>query len=222
MLIRKLFLGTSLALLATAAHAEFFGTLNGRLADPTNMPTISVEGAFITGDDYQNINGRLNYQLNELVTVYGDFGLTEFGSGFGPDADGNAFGAGVYYYMADQTFLQNMDFAVHGSYHTSSLEFDGNNGFGGNNSFDLDLSGLVIEALISGREPISDNGLMWYANIGLHRLSSEISGFGGDNTDNEFGFGGGVILPMGGGELYAGADLIDELQFGVGYRYFLQ
>lgn len=219
MLVRKMFLGAGLALVATMAQAEFYGTLNGRLADPSNAPTISVEGAFITGDDYQNINGRLNYQLNELVTVYGDFGLLEYGPGFGADADGNGFGAGVYYYVADQTFLQNMDFAVHGSFHTASLDFD-------NANADVDLSGLVVEALISGREPIADNGLMWYANIGLHRLTFEIdvpSGFGGvDDTENEFGFGGGVILPMGGGELYAGADLIDELQFGVGYRYFLQ
>ena len=81
-----------------------------------------------------------------------------------------------------------------------------------------------MEALISGREPIADNGLMWYANIGLHRLTADVGGAfgGGSDTDNEFGFGGGVILPMGVGEVYAGADLIDELQFGVGYRYFLQ
>jgi len=46
--------------------------------------------------------------------------------------------------------------------------------------------------------------------------------FFGDDTENELGFGGGVVLPVGPGEAYAGVDLIDELQFGLGFRYFVQ
>jgi len=163
MFLRKAGLGLSLIVMSSFAHAEFFGPVNGRLATSGHMSQLSVEGTFMTGDDYQHIGARLNFQLSPESTVYGDFGLSEFGEG-AATADGNSFGIGIYYTLADQAFLENMDVALHGSYHTASLEADFNNGFGGTATVDFDVSGIVIEAVISGQEPIAENGLMWYAN----------------------------------------------------------
>lgn len=41
----------------------------------------------------------------------------------------------------------------------------------------------------------------------------------GSDDEIELHLGAGVYLPMGPGELYGGADLIDEFIFSVGYRY---
>jgi len=87
----------------------------------------------------------------------------------------------------------------------------------GVNTAELDVSVIVLEALISSPTPLVDNGLSWYGNLGIHRLGENPG-----NNDFEFGFGGGVYLPVGVGEAYFGADIVDEITFGVGYRYFLQ
>lgn len=192
-----------------AALAEAYGLPNARLANPGNMPTLSVEGAFNTGDDYQHIGTRINYRTSDQLTVFGDFGLSEIGdSSF--DIDGTSFGVGAFYFLPDQRILEGMDVAAKGSFHSISLE--GDEGFFGTREFEGTI--ISIEALVSGQQPISDNGLSWYGNIGFHIG-------GGDFDDNEVGFGGGVILPMSFGEVYGGVDHIDELIFGVGFRFFL-
>lgn len=213
---RRTALAASLALLgAGSAHAEFFGLLNGRSADPATLPPLSVEGAFITGDDYQNIGARVNYTVSPTLVVFGDVGLIEIGEGFA-DADGLGFGLGAFFHLADQQFLEGFDVGLKGSFHFVSLDGDDSvDIFGNRRTFDLDGNNISLEAIVSGQEPISTNGISWYANVGLNIL-------GGDFDENELLFGGGVHLPAGPGQVYAGADWIDDLQFGIGYRYFVQ
>ena len=216
MLVRKFGLCLSMLLLSASANAEFMGLLNGRSANPGSDPTLSVEAGFVTGDlggaDHQHIGARVNYRLNSELTLYGDFGLvSEIGS-----ADGNPFGIGAYYHLANQRIAENLDMAIKGSLHLGSYEFS-SFGF----SIEADYTVLSVEALVSSQEPISDNGLSWYGNFGIHRLSVDFDR-GGSDSDFEIGFGGGVTLPFGPGVAYAGADYIDDLGFGIGFRYNIE
>lgn len=209
MKLNKLAIGVAVALLTVnTAHAEIFGLLNGRSADPSALPDLSVEAGVQFGD-FQNFGARVNYKLNESVVVFGDFGLSEFGV-----LDGTTFGFGAFFHLADQRFLENADMAAKASYHRGTFDFDG---FGGN--FDFDLSNISLEVLFSGKEPLSDNGMKWYANGGLNLLDTD--DFGSGST--EILLGGGVFLPVGtNGEAYAGIDFVDEIAFGAGFRYFVQ
>lgn len=199
-----------LSLSVTTVQAEYLGLLSGRSANPGSMTDLSVELGFISGDlgdvDYQNIGARVNYRLSPELVVFGDVGISEFGP-----TDGTPFGLGAIYFLSNQRISENLDIAGKASYHTGDYDFAG---------VSSDISGLSLEVLVSGQEPISANGMGWYANAGFHRLSIDF-GFRDDST-NEIGLGGGLILPVGPGEAYAGIDFIDEMTFGIGFRYFVQ
>lgn len=219
MYLKRLAMFAALVATSMSAQADIFGTLSGRSANPANNPQISAEGSFTTSGDYQNIGARINYTVNDNLTVYGDFGLTEFG-GFGASPDGNSFGAGVFYYLPDlggaDSSLSRYDVAVQGSFHTAALEFS---------NVDFDYTALAAAMLISPKDVMNpDTGMNWYANAGLTRLAIDFDqfGFSASDSDIELQLGGGIYLPMGPGTLYAGADLIDEFIFGVGYRYGIQ
>jgi len=220
-MIKRLALAATLAtLVASSAHAEYLGPVNGRSANPGSLPELSVEGNFATSDFYQNIGGRVNYRVSPELVVFGDLGLIELGPGFA-DADGLGFGFGAYFYLANQQFLSQMDVGVKGSYHFGSVEFDGVafnpvTGAVTSSSQDLDVNNISLEALVSGKEALTAGGLMWYANAGI-----QIAGGDGPG-DTELLIGGGVYMPVGPGEVFGGVDLIDELTLGVGYRYFFQ
>jgi len=219
MKLRNLVLAAGLLGISFSVQADFFGTLSARSANPANNPQLSVEGSFTTSGDYQNIGGRVNYGVNDSLTVYADFGLSEVGG------DGTSFGGGIFYYLPtlseSASFLNTMDVAIQGNYHLTTLDFSG---------IDLDYSALGVAMLVSPKEAFNpENGMNWYANVGLTRLAFDVAGFnlglgfgtvgGGTTTDMNLQLGGGIYLPMGPGTLYAGADLIDEFIFGVGYRY---
>ena len=197
------------SLFAGLANAELLGLPNGRSANPGNLTDLSVELGFVTGDfgtdDYQNIALRVNYRVAPEVVVFGNVGTSEFGA-----LDGTPYGLGILYHLSNQRISQILDIAGKFSYHTGDYSFRG---------VDADLSGISFEVLFSGIEPLSDNGLSWYGNFGFHRLTIDL---GPSDSSNEIGLGGGLLLPVGPGEAYVGLDLIDELTFGVGFRYFVQ
>jgi len=211
---RLALVATLAALSAGSAHAELFGLLNGRSADPSTMSPLAVEAGIMTGGDFQNIGARVNYSVSPQLTVFGDFGLAEVDAGIGSDADGNAFGGGLFFFLGDQQFLPQFDVAGKISYHIASLEFGGT---------DVDYNNLSLGALLSSPEPFTEGGLKWYANAGFNRIDADIdvAGFGSE-SDTEILLGGGVVLPLGPGEVYGGVDLVDSIQFGAGFRYFVQ
>lgn len=184
-------------MLSSFASAEILGAANGRTADLTRLPDLSLDLHFNTGDDYQNIGLRANYRLSPGIILFGDISQAEF-----DPLDGTPIGFGLFYAL--DGIFENIDAAAKASYHLG--DFDG-----------VDIDVLALEFLFSGLEPIASNGLMWYANAGIHRIDADIGG-----SDTEFGFGGGVVLPVSNGEAFAGIDIIDETLFGIGYRYFFQ
>lgn len=215
MKFRQIGLAAALFLISVSAQAEWWGAPSGRSANPANNPDMSVEGAFSTSGDYQNIGARFNYTLNESMTIYGDFGLGDFID------DGTSFGAGLYYYLPSlsksASFLGRYDFAAQGSYHQLSGDFG--------------VSALSLAMLVSPKIPlIPANGLNWYGNVGLTRLSVDLPGYnfgfgrigGGSVTSTEIQIGGGVYMPVGPGSVYAGVDMIDEFILGIGYRFGIQ
>lgn len=201
--MRKLALMLSFAglLVTLPAHAEFFGLMNGRTADIANAPERSVEAGAVFGEffdaDYTHFGIRYNHKTSPELMVFGNLGLSEVGND-----DGVAFGIGVFYQM--QGILTNQDLALKAVLNRANIDDD-------------DLTGFSFEALMSGREGIGANGNMgWYGNLGLHRFSDD------DDSETEIGFGGGVIIPATSGEFYAGIDLIEDIIFGAGFRYYLQ
>ena len=208
---RTLLLGGLVAAASLPAQAEYFGLASGRTADLTLLPDVSVEAGVMIGDffddDYQYIGARINYRVDPTLMVYGDFGLNEV-----EDFEGNTFGIGAFYIM--DGIFEGSDFALKGSYHRGSTEND--------DDFEVDVDGISVEGVFSGREAFGANdNLRWYANIGIHRLSIDPER-GDDDSETEFGFGGGVVVPAASGQFYVGLDLIDEMTFGGGFRYFLQ
>jgi len=211
MIVRRSLFVAALSL-ATAApvHAEFYGLLNGRLVGRDSLPDRSFEAGAQFGEyddtDTQYFGARFNYRASPDLMIYGDIGQTEVE--LNVDIDGIGFGIGGYY-IVDGVF-SGSDFAVKASYHTVSLE--------GDNTREFDFTALVVEAVLSGREGLGASGdIGWYANVGMHRL--DFDDIGDDET--EIGFGGGIVLPRQTGEFYLGIDMIDDLNFGGGYRHFL-
>ncbi len=188
-------------------QAEYLGLPNARSANPGVYPDFTVEFGFVTGDlgsqDYQNIAARVNYRLSDHTVLFGTVGISEFGIG-----DANPIGAGLFYFLSNQRIARSLDIAGKVSFHTGNYEVS---------NVDLDVTVIAFEALISNPTPILNNGLSWYGNFGLHHLSEDPG-----ESDLEFGFGGGLYLPLGAGEAYFGADVVDQFTFGLGYRYFLK
>lgn len=199
---RKWVVGLALLLVSGVASAEYLGFSNGRTADLTRLPDLSVEGGFSTGDfgvaDYQNIGLRVNYRLSPGLMFFGDLAMSEVGR-----ADGTALGLGVFYSL--EGIFENLDAAVKGGFHKSDY-----------GRFYGELDTLSVEFLISGLSPLTSSGMMWFANIGLHRSD------GGRSSETDLLLGGGLVLPLSTGEAYLGLDLIDEMVVGLGYRYFFE
>ena len=208
-----------LLLCPAVVQAELLGLMNGRSVDPARLPDTSVEAGVVTGEtleerDYQYFGARFNYRASPELMLYGDVGQVEVD--FGVDFDGTSFGVGGYYVL-DGVF-QGSDFAVKASYHRASTEAS-------EASNDIDLDVIVVEAVLSGREGFGAEGnLGWYANIGMHRIGADANtgDSDSDDTETELGFGGGIVIPNASGEFYLGVDIIDEMNFGGGFRYFLQ
>ncbi len=202
--MRKLILTATLLLVFIApAHAEYFGLPNGRSALLSTTPDLSIEAGLGSGDlgaaDYDHFGLRVNYRVTPGIIAFADIGTGDIGA-----FSGTPFGVGFFYQLQD--LISNMDSSLKFSYHDGTFDFGG---------FDLSVDVISLELLVSGREALSDSGLKWYANVGFHRISS-------GQTDNELGFGGGVILPVPNGEAYFGLDFIDGTTFGLGYRYFIR
>ena len=189
---------------SSPAHAEYFGLPAGRSANVSSMPDKSVEAGFITGDiadsSYQSFGARFNIRTAPDVMVYLDVAKVDV-----EKSDGTGFGIGFLYQIKGIT--QTNDFALKASFHSIKLQQSGRN------SNDGDV--ISVEGLLSGQK-IGESNLRWYANLGFHKFDFR------SYDESEIGFGGGVYVDTNFGEFYAGADLIDELIFGLGVRYHLQ
>lgn len=185
------------------AHAEYFGLPTGRGADISAMADKSVELGFVTGDiadvSYEGYGFRFNFKASPDLIVFGDIGKGEVS-----DDDGTLFGAGFLYQIRGVTKTNALAFK--GTYHKANPDDDE----GGD-----DPTILTVEVVLSG-DKIGESDLSWYFNGGIHKFDV------GNYDDTEIGFGGGIFMPTSFGEFYAGMDLIDEITFGLGVRYFLQ
>jgi len=230
-------------MVATAtAHAEYFGSPIGRTAQFGSQPKMTVEATFSSGEfataDYQQIGLRLNYQYSRDVLLFGDLGSTELNS----ESD-TSLGFGAYYGIKLPVF-DGADTAVKASYHqvdlggaagkrgklncTPQTPYIGPDGYvyylGGGCSQGAGSKGtaggirnIAIELLVSG-ELSNDalSGASWYANGGVQLFNGEAV------DDTVLGIGGGIVIPLGSTEAYAGVEYADEVSFGIGLRYFVQ
>lgn len=207
---------TVLVLPTAHVHAEYLGLLAGREATPAKSTDLSVELGFVNGDlgdiDYQNIAARVNFRLSPEVVLAGTVGVSEYGQ-----TNGIPFGLSVSYYLSNQRISQKVELAGKASYHFGDYS---------HGDLDGDINSLALEVLVSGVNPLMNNGLAWYANVGFHRMSLEIGDIETENeldeSFNKLGFGAGLVLPTGLGEAYLGFERIGELSAGLGIRYFIQ
>ena len=208
-LLRSSCLLALFTLLPNVGQAEILGLIAGREAKPAITNELSVELGIVNGElddaDYQNIAARVNYKLSPELVVSATLGTGEFGL-----SDGTPFGASVLYFLANQRISENLNIAGKASYHGGEYSF---------RELDGDLTALALEVLVSGAQPLMDNGLAWYSNAGYHRITVD---FSGSDTSHELGLGAGLVLPNALGEGYLGLEFIDGLSFGLGIRYFVQ
>lgn len=210
------FIAGVLVLPTASVHAEYLGLLAGREATPAKSSDLSVELGFVNGDlgdvDYQNIAARVNYRLSPEVILTGTAGVGEYGQ-----TNGVPLGLAISYHLSNQRISQQLEIAARASYHFGDYSYGDLEG---------DINSLALEALISGAEPLMNNGLAWYSNFGYHRISIDIGQIGSinelDDSTNKFGLGAGLVLPTGLGEAYFGFEHIGEFSVGLGIRYFVQ
>ena len=173
---------------------------------------MSVEVGYVNEGDFSNLSGRFIYQYSPLVSVYGDFGTLERASD-----EGTAFGLGATFYLAKQRFMPVLDVGVRASYHLASVD----NGISGGT--ESDISDMAVAVHFGSKEPFFSYGLKWYGVVSYHRYSveSSIGTQSFDSSSSDVGLGAGVYMPLGSGEAYVGLENLDEMYFGIGYRYFL-
>lgn len=205
-------------LIAQSAMADGFGLTNGRSANLDNMADMSVDAGLSFGD-FTLYGTRFNFKASPDMLVFADIGLSklDFG-GFSDDPDGLVYGFGVFYQLRDVTLLENTHLAVKGAYHLGTLEASGFSQFGARVTADLDVSEITLDVLISG-DQLGQTDFGWYGNVGLHILDAD--GPGGDTSETEPLFGGGIVGPLPFGEFFAGIDFIDGALFVGGVRYNL-
>jgi len=90
---------------------------------------------------------------------------------------------------------------------------------GSSSSSGGDIRNIAIEMLISGEMPdsmLGENGANWYANGGIQMLNGDLT------DDTILGVGTGIVLPLTNSEAYVGIDYADEMQAGIGFRYFVK
>ncbi len=185
--------------------ADALGGLDGRSADPSSLPTLSAEVAYVRDDEVSVLGLRANYKVDGTTTAFVTAALTEFDDS---GADGYLFGAGLYYHFARQRISEAVDIAIKPSVGYQSAEGGG-----------AEVSGSVaaLEVLVSGVRPLAGR-VGWYANAG-----AEFSYIDTNNNGNDGDFdgliGAGVHTDLGPGQIYAGIDYSGELGYGAGYRY---
>lgn len=197
------------------ASAEPFGLFNGRSANLSRMPQLSLELGLQFGDlsdlDYELLGVRLNFQFNPLTVVYGDLGQATLGDFI--DLDGPAFGVG-FFRQIDGLFT-SADFAVHASIHVADLE---------SGLQELEGNSLLVEGVFSGKEPINQSGTLFFnASVGLARSSFSANG-GSSESDTELTFSAGIVVDAQSraGQFYAGTLYLEDFSLGAGYRHFFQ
>ncbi|MFT5893300.1 MAG: hypothetical protein ACI8VW_000165 [bacterium] len=190
----------------SCAYAEYLGLVFGRSANPANQSDLSVESGVVSGQlgsvDFRYLGVRFNSRVAPNVVVFGDFGSSEFGA-----SDGFPFGLGALFYLANQKINPRLDIAFKASYHEAGYSVS---------EVRLSITGLSLELVVSGTASEGVNG---YVNFGHHQIDVKFDGL---DSRNELGFGAGMSLALGPGEVYAGFDFIDEITLGIGFRYFIQ
>lgn len=197
---RALCLG--LALAHGPAGADALGGLDGRSADPANLPPLSAEISWVADNDVAVLGVRVNRRLGAAVVGFLTGGLTEFDES---GAEGYLFGAGLYYHFARQRLSTAIDLALKPSVGYQSAEGNG-----------VEIDGYVaaVEFLVSGDTGLPVN---WYSNIGIEYSYIDTS-TRGDDGDVDGILGGGVFAPVGPGQIYTGFDYSGEFGIGAGYR----
>jgi len=199
------------SLVSQSAMADLMGLANGRSANMDNMAAMSVDAGINIDGDGTLFGARFNAKASDDLMVFGDVGMLSVDN-IGGDSDGLVYGFGAFYQLRNVTLLENTDFAVKGAYHLGTLDAGG---------VDFDYSEITAEALISG-DQLGDTDYGWYANIGMHILDVDVSGFGNvGGSDNEIGIGGGITGALSFGEFFAGVDIIDGARLVGGIRYNL-
>lgn len=251
-MIKNVVRAAMLVVLATSlpAQATLLGAFPGRTVNAEENNENAVE-AFYKSFEGSAIGVRLSHRYSPDVLVYADFAqytLDADEAGIGDDLEGNAFGAGFMYFQPE--LVDGYDAAFSVSYHTGEISADGTSFSlpNGNNTINFsgidlsqDVTEIAAQLIISSREPLSSNGLQWYAGAGVHRIDNDIDAktptgsdltFNGANvsqavrnagdSETEFGVTAGVVLPTSFGHAYAAVENIDGNIFGIGLRYNLK
>ncbi len=212
--------------LSGLAQAETMGLFVGRSADLSTHSGLSFEvGANLLGDDVYGV--RANYSISDTMVAYADVGLGEAPTGFysgyysyysvsRSKADGIYFGGGLFYQLSP--FVPDFDFALRGSYHTGDFDTGSN--------YDVAYSEFSVDLIVSLAEELNNSGIQAYAIVGVERVASEFDGpndgrfiFDTSYSDTDMTLGGGMILPLSNGEVYAGLRLLGGFSLGGGYRF---
>lgn len=191
------------------ASAEINGIINGRSADPGNLPARSIDIAVHDRDLAREFGVRFNFAVGPRVTGFVNAAAVDYDF---RSASGYSVGGGAFIHLPNQRIWDYVDMALKPTINYFTVD--------GNFGYDLNIIQGGFDFLISSREPIPNTPLSWYANAGLAVLIND--GTGNDDTDVEPQIGGGAYMDLGRGQLFFGVDILDgNPDLGVGYRFFL-
>ncbi|MBX2839050.1 MAG: hypothetical protein KTR35_19485 [Gammaproteobacteria bacterium] len=228
-LVKTLTFSALFLAISTASQAEPGGGVTGRVLDMSSNQGTAVEPLYRTYDDGNEMGVRISHRYNQKLMMYGDFVQTD-NDDLG---DGDGFGAGVFYFLPET--LDGFDVAARASYHSGSasrsgLEIRFDDGVLPNVSTNMDLTTLSAELLLSPVNPIQDNGLSWYAGIGVAKVDADfgvksgtttvnIAGVTGKNSETEITGSVGLVLPTNFGSVFAAVEYVDGSAYSLGARY---
>ncbi len=218
-----------LCLLCGSAQAEVMGQMLARTANPTFIPSRSIEiGASRFTRQLQWLGLRFNRKTSSEVILYVDYANVQasnlpLSTRATAEFAGHGFGAGLVFPI-DQRVLSGFEFALNLSSHLALLPQTRTSiPLIAQSKSQLLQQQSVVKLLVSPLDPVLENGLTWFFTVAyMHgdarvKLPSDTIKY---RSTSELSIGAGLLLPLLKGQIFTGIEAVSENQLmNIGFRY---
>ncbi len=222
-----LLLSCTILLSCKNVQAELSGNVPGRGANISVAPKLSIElGATWFTEQLRWSSIRINAKLSSNLLSYFDLAKLQ-ASNLPTDRTsrasfaGTGFGGGLVFSVPDP--FNKLDLAIKAAFHAAKINQSSVRETRAN--MVLTQSQWSTDVIVSPIDPVFENGVSWYASLGLVSTSAHANARDSAHktvyrrkAGSAFGFG--LLKPMARGSLYGGLGWVaGEPLVGVGLRY---
>jgi len=217
----------------SAAHANLLGMLPGQSARVESHPTASIEvGANWYTRQMQWVTARVNVKPSPGLQLFADYAqlkISELPVNATVKADfpGYGLGGGLLFSVPD--FLPSYDVAVRGAYHASVTNISPVSKEQLQADMSLHQQQLNADLLFTPIDPVLENGLSWYGNVGYvwtgaHARIRTVGSLAVNTILNrekhDWSLGVGFVMPLRYGSIFGGIEwLSSDVLLGGGLRF---